>query len=126
VLDTRYTLVSATGEGVRHTEPPLRTRLITPVEGTPSAGVFLFPAAGGRQAVLSDVERVCDFLVVLDRGRLAAAGPVGVWQRPTHQVCEVRAKGGVAGFVEALRAGGLAVDVLTLEDYYSRVTSRAR
>ena len=68
VLETRYTLVSATGEGVRHTEPPLRTRLITPVEGTPPTGVFLFPAAGGHQAVLSDVERVCDFLIVLDRG----------------------------------------------------------
>ena len=60
--------------------------------------------------VLRDIELACESLVVLDHGRVAAAGPVADWQCGSGRVYEVRIKGDEAAFVEALRAAGLECD----------------
>jgi ABC-2 type transport system ATP-binding protein len=72
--------------------------------------------------VLHDVEEICSALVVLDHGRVAAAGPVAEWQSPTGHVYEVRIKGDEPAFVEALRAAG--IDGAVADDGMLRVVAR--
>jgi ABC-2 type transport system ATP-binding protein len=57
--------------------------------------------------LLPDVEFTCDHVVVLDKGLVAASGPIDQLKGPTGRVYEVRVKGALAPFVEALRAAGL-------------------
>ncbi len=57
--------------------------------------------------LLPDVEYTCDHVVVLDKGSIAASGPIDQLKGPTGRVYEVRVKGDLAPFVAALRAAGL-------------------
>jgi len=59
--------------------------------------------------VLPDVEYTCDHVVVMDKGRIAAAGPIAALKQPRGRVYELRVKthGDLDTFFERLRAGGL-------------------
>jgi ABC-2 type transport system ATP-binding protein len=59
--------------------------------------------------LLPDVEFTCDDVVVLDKGRIAAAGPIAALKQPRGRVYELRVKaaGDVDPFLEALRTAGL-------------------
>jgi ABC-2 type transport system ATP-binding protein len=60
--------------------------------------------------LLPDVEHTCDHVVVVDRGRVAAQGPIAALKQPHGRVFELRVKtpgGDPESFVERLRAAGL-------------------
>jgi ABC-2 type transport system ATP-binding protein len=59
--------------------------------------------------LLPDVEFTCDHVVVIDKGRVATAGPIDSLKQPRGQVFELRVKApdGAESFVERLRAAGL-------------------
>jgi ABC-2 type transport system ATP-binding protein len=57
--------------------------------------------------LLPDVEYVCDYVIVLDKGSVAASGPIQELKGPAGRVYEVRVKGDRAPFVAALGAAGL-------------------
>jgi ABC-2 type transport system ATP-binding protein len=59
--------------------------------------------------LLPDVEFTCDHVVVIDKGRVAAAGPIEALKQPRGRVYELRVKaaGDVDPFLETLRTAGL-------------------
>src|SRR5438876_9684522 len=60
--------------------------------------------------VLPDVEYACDEVVVMDKGRIAIAGPIAALKQPRGRTYELRVKTPTAGlepFFERLRAAGL-------------------
>ncbi|HUF48300.1 MAG TPA: ABC transporter ATP-binding protein [Vicinamibacterales bacterium] len=57
--------------------------------------------------LLPDVEYTCDHVLVLDKGVIAADGPIDQLKGPAGRVYEVRVKGVLPPFVAALRAAGL-------------------
>ena len=60
--------------------------------------------------LLPDVEYACDYVVVLDHGKVATEGPIDALKQPRGRVYELRVKtsdGGLASFLERLRAEGL-------------------
>src|SRR5881397_3133383 len=60
--------------------------------------------------LLPDVESTCDHVVVMDKGAIAASGPIEALKQPRGRVYELRVKtasGGVDGFLDKLRAAGL-------------------
>jgi ABC-2 type transport system ATP-binding protein len=57
--------------------------------------------------LLPDVEYTCDHVVVLDKSRVAAEGPIKDLKGPEGRVYEVRVKGDQAAFVDALTAAGM-------------------
>jgi ABC-2 type transport system ATP-binding protein len=60
--------------------------------------------------LLPDVEYTCDHVVVMDKGAIAAAGPIAALKQPRGRVYELRVKtqdGEIDPFVEQLRAAGL-------------------
>jgi len=57
--------------------------------------------------LLPDIEYTCDYVIVLDKGRVAASGPIEALKGPAGRVYEVRVKGDVAVFVSHLRADGM-------------------
>jgi ABC-2 type transport system ATP-binding protein len=61
--------------------------------------------------LLPDVEYTCDEVVVIDKGTVAAAGPIDALKQPRGRVYELRVKvrGGTSldGFLEHLKAEGL-------------------
>src|SRR5215471_15198473 len=59
--------------------------------------------------LLPDVESTCDYVVVMDKGRVATEGPIASLKQPRGQVFELRVKAaeGTDWFVERLRAAGL-------------------
>src|SRR5260221_2215723 len=60
--------------------------------------------------LLPDIEYACDEVVVLDRGRVVAAGPIAALKQPRGQGFELRVKvsgGDAAAFIVRLRAAGL-------------------
>jgi ABC-2 type transport system ATP-binding protein len=60
--------------------------------------------------LLPDVEYTCDHVVVMDKGRVAAAGPIAALKQPRGRVYELRVKtqtGNLEAFLERLRAAGL-------------------
>jgi ABC-2 type transport system ATP-binding protein len=56
--------------------------------------------------LLRDVERVCASVIVVDRGRIAAAGSIADLTGPRRSVFDLRVKGEAAGLLEALRSAG--------------------
>src|SRR5439155_9847459 len=59
--------------------------------------------------LLPDVEYTCDHVVVLDRGSVAASGPIAALKQPRGRVYELRVKtpeGGVETFLAQLKAAG--------------------
>jgi ABC-2 type transport system ATP-binding protein len=57
--------------------------------------------------LLPDVEFTCDRVVVMDKGRVVAEGPIEELKGPSGRVFEVRAKAGAEAFIAALRAAGM-------------------
>jgi ABC-2 type transport system ATP-binding protein len=59
--------------------------------------------------VLPDVEHVCDSVIVLDKGRVATAGPIEALKQPRGRVYELRVKTPLPleAFFDTLRANGL-------------------
>jgi ABC-2 type transport system ATP-binding protein len=57
--------------------------------------------------LLPDVEYTCDRVVVMDKGRIAAEGPIEELKGPGGRVYEVRAKIDTDRLVAALRSGGM-------------------
>src|SRR5436305_5940086 len=62
--------------------------------------------------LLPDVEYTCDHVIVLDKGRVAAQGPIASLKQPRGRVYELRVKPPArgltgAGFVDRMRAAGL-------------------
>jgi ABC-2 type transport system ATP-binding protein len=57
--------------------------------------------------LLPDVEYTCDHVVVIDKGRIAAQGPIERLKGHGGRVYEVRVKGEADAFVAALRADGI-------------------
>src|SRR6266480_2112031 len=60
--------------------------------------------------LLPDVEYTCDHVVVMDKGSIAAAGPIAALKQPRGRVYELRVKtasGGVDAFLAKMRAAGL-------------------
>ena len=59
--------------------------------------------------LLPDVEFTCDHVVVMDKGAIAASGPIAALKQPRGRVYELRVKaaGELDLFVEQLRASGL-------------------
>ena len=60
--------------------------------------------------VLPDVEYACDEVIVMDKGRIAIAGPIAALKQPRGRVFELRVKTPAADletFFERLRAAGL-------------------
>src|SRR5262245_20740864 len=60
--------------------------------------------------LLPDVEYTCDHVVVMDKGAIAASGPIAALKQPRGRVYELRVKtpaGEVDPFLERLRAAGL-------------------
>jgi len=56
--------------------------------------------------LLPDVEYACDRVVVLDKGRVVAQGPISELKGPAGLVFELRIKGDLVAFTEILRAKG--------------------
>src|SRR5471030_2436781 len=57
--------------------------------------------------LLPDVEYTCDHVVVMDKGTIAAAGPIAALKQPRGRVYELRVKPPGGAFVDRLRAAGL-------------------
>lgn len=57
--------------------------------------------------LLPDVESTCDHVVVLNRGSVAAAGPIATLKGPRGRVYELRIKGDRSAFVQILRDKGM-------------------
>jgi ABC-2 type transport system ATP-binding protein len=60
--------------------------------------------------LLPDVEYTCDFVVVMDKGSIATAGPIDALKQPRGRVFELRVKtpsGEIEPFLERLRVAGL-------------------
>ncbi len=60
--------------------------------------------------LLPDVEYTCDHVVVMDKGAIAAAGPIAAMKQPRGRVYELRVKTSADGtelFLAKLRAAGL-------------------
>jgi ABC-2 type transport system ATP-binding protein len=59
--------------------------------------------------LLPDVEFTCDSVVVMDKGQVAAQGPIRELKGPAGRVFELRIKGELNGFIDALRGAGMDV-----------------
>src|SRR6266545_1805009 len=60
--------------------------------------------------LLPDVEYTCDHVVVMDKGAVAASGPIAALKQPRGRVYELRVKtptGDIGPFLQHLRAAGL-------------------
>lgn len=60
--------------------------------------------------LLPDVEYTCDYVVVLDKGRVATEGPIAALKQPRGRVFELRVKtpnGNMDAFLARMRAAGL-------------------
>jgi ABC-2 type transport system ATP-binding protein len=56
--------------------------------------------------LLPDVEYTCERVVVVDKGSVAAAGPIDALKGPAGRVYEVRIKGDSAAFISVVRGEG--------------------
>jgi ABC-2 type transport system ATP-binding protein len=59
--------------------------------------------------LLPDVEFTCDHVVVMDKGQVAAQGPIKDLKGPAGRVFELRIKGDLRGFIDVLAANGMDV-----------------
>ncbi len=57
--------------------------------------------------LLPDVEFTCDHVVVMDKGQVAAFGPISELKGPAGRVYELRIKGDLAAFIDALKSAGM-------------------
>jgi ABC-2 type transport system ATP-binding protein len=57
--------------------------------------------------LLPDVEFTCDHVVVVDKGQVAAQGPIAQLKGPAGRVFELRVKGDLPTFIDVLRHAGM-------------------
>jgi ABC-2 type transport system ATP-binding protein len=57
--------------------------------------------------LLPDVEYTCDHVVVMDKGQVAAQGPIDELKGPAGRVYELRVKGDLPGFLAVLAQQGM-------------------
>ena len=57
--------------------------------------------------LLPDVEYTCDHVIVMDKGQIAAQGPIEELKGPAGRVFELRIKGDLPAFIEVLRGAGM-------------------
>jgi ABC-2 type transport system ATP-binding protein len=57
--------------------------------------------------LLPDVEYTCDHVVVMDKGQIAAQGPIADLKGPAGRVFELRVKGDLIAFIDVLRTAGM-------------------
>ncbi|HSC27220.1 MAG TPA: ABC transporter ATP-binding protein [Vicinamibacterales bacterium] len=57
--------------------------------------------------LLPDVEYTCDHVVVMDKGQIAAQGPIAELKGPAGRVFELRIKGDLPAFIDLLRSAGM-------------------
>src|SRR5687767_11798925 len=57
--------------------------------------------------LLPDVEFTCDYVVVMDKGQVAAQGPIDELKGPAGRVFELRIKGNLPALIEVLRNAGM-------------------
>ena len=57
--------------------------------------------------LLPDVEYTCDDVIVMDKGQVAAQGPIAELKGPGGRVFELRIKGNLPAFLEVLRQAGM-------------------
>jgi ABC-2 type transport system ATP-binding protein len=57
--------------------------------------------------LLPDVEYTCDHVVVMDKGQVATQGPINELKGPAGRVYELRIKGDLPAFIEALAKEGM-------------------
>ena len=57
--------------------------------------------------LLPDVEFTCDHVVVMDKGQVAAFGPINELKGPAGRVYELRIKGDLAAFIDVLKSAGM-------------------
>ena len=57
--------------------------------------------------LLPDVEYTCDHVVVMDKGQVAAQGPIDELKGPAGRVFELRVKGDLRGFIDVLAQAGM-------------------
>ncbi len=57
--------------------------------------------------LLPDVEFTCDHVVVMDKGQIAAQGPIAELKGPRGRVFELRIKGDLPAFIDVLREAGM-------------------
>ena len=57
--------------------------------------------------LLPDVEYTCEYVVVMDKGQVATQGPIKELKGPTGRIYELRIKGDLRGFLEALAKLGM-------------------
>ena len=61
--------------------------------------------------LLPDVEYTCDHVIVMDKGQVAAQGPIEELKGPAGRVFELRIKGNLPAFIEVLREAGHGVSL---------------
>ena len=61
--------------------------------------------------LLPDVEFTCDHVIVMDKGQVAAQGPIEELKGPAGRVFELRIKGDLPAFLEVLRDAGMECHV---------------
>jgi ABC-2 type transport system ATP-binding protein len=59
--------------------------------------------------LLPDVEYTCEHVVVMDKGQVAAQGPIAELKGPAGRVFELRVKGDLRGFLDVLASQGMDV-----------------
>jgi ABC-2 type transport system ATP-binding protein len=57
--------------------------------------------------LLPDVEYTCDYVVVMEKGQVATQGPINELKGPSGRVYELRIKGDLRGFLDALAKLGI-------------------
>ncbi|HUR33562.1 MAG TPA: ABC transporter ATP-binding protein [Vicinamibacterales bacterium] len=57
--------------------------------------------------LLPDVEYTCEDVIVMDKGQVAAQGPIAELKGPGGRAFELRIKGNLPSFLEVLRAAGM-------------------
>jgi ABC-2 type transport system ATP-binding protein len=57
--------------------------------------------------LLPDVEYTCDHVIVMDKGQVAAQGPIDELKGPAGRVFELRIKGDLPAFIDVLRVAGM-------------------
>jgi ABC-2 type transport system ATP-binding protein len=57
--------------------------------------------------LLPDVEFTCDHVVVMDKGQVVAQGPIAELKGPAGRVFELRIKGDLPAFLDALQKAGM-------------------
>ena len=57
--------------------------------------------------LLPDVEYTCDHVIVMDKGQIAAQGPIEELKGPAGRVFELRIKGNLPAFIDVLRSAGM-------------------